>query len=116
MGPPPPSKSTLMKCMAGSCKMDEGEIEYEGEKVVIANPLRDHSGPCQNVYKDTDDSVEEAASEIDSPRKLGSLSIAQMQMVEIAKAVSQPQGADPGRAHVVPDRQRSRVLFRIMWS
>ena len=32
-------KSTLMKCMFGIYKMDEGEIEYEGEKVTIPTPL-----------------------------------------------------------------------------
>ena len=32
-------KSTLMKCMFGIYKMDEGEIEYEGEKVNIPTPL-----------------------------------------------------------------------------
>ena len=39
MGENGAGKSTLMKCMCGIYKMDEGEIEYEGEKVVIANPL-----------------------------------------------------------------------------
>ena len=39
MGENGAGKSTLMKCMFGIYKMDEGEIEYEGEKVVIANPL-----------------------------------------------------------------------------
>lgn len=28
-----------MKCMFGIYKMDEGEIEYEGEKVTIPTPL-----------------------------------------------------------------------------
>ena len=39
MGENGAGKSTLMKCMFGIYKMDEGEIEYEGEKVVVANPL-----------------------------------------------------------------------------
>ena len=33
MGENGAGKSTLMKCMFGIYKMDEGEIEYEGEKV-----------------------------------------------------------------------------------
>ena len=37
MGENGAGKSTLMKCMFGIYKMDEGEIEYEGEKVVVAN-------------------------------------------------------------------------------
>ena len=39
MGENGAGKSTLMKCMFGIYKMDEGEIEYEGQKVTIPNPL-----------------------------------------------------------------------------
>ena len=39
MGENGAGKSTLMKCMFGIYKMDEGEIEYEGEKTNIPNPL-----------------------------------------------------------------------------
>ena len=125
MGENGAGKSTLMKCMFGIYKMDEGEIEYEGEKVVIANPLDalgrgiamvhqelqpipartvaeniwlgryptkkigpitivDHS----KMYADTDALLKKLKLQINSHAKLGSLSIAQMQMVEIAKAVS----------------------------
>ena len=125
MGENGAGKSTLMKCMFGIYKMDEGEIEYEGEKVVIANPLEalgrgiamvhqelqpipartvaeniwlgryptkkigpitivDHS----KMYADTDALLKKLKLQINSHAKLGSLSIAQMQMVEIAKAVS----------------------------
>ena len=38
MGENGAGKSTLMKCMFGIYKMDEGEIEYEGEKVTITTP------------------------------------------------------------------------------
>ena len=125
MGENGAGKSTLMKCMFGIYKMDEGEIEYEGEKANIPNPLEalnrgiamvhqelqpipartvaeniwlgryptkkygivtvvDHA----KMYKDTDELLKKLKLDIDPHAKLGSLSIAQMQMVEIAKAVS----------------------------
>ena len=125
MGENGAGKSTLMKCMFGIYKMDEGEIEYEGEKVVIANPL-DALGrgiamvhqelqpiPARTVaeniwlgryptkkygivtvvdhakmYKDTDELLKKLKLDIDPHAKLGSLSIAQIQCVEIAEAVS----------------------------
>ena len=125
MGENGAGKSTLMKCMFGIYEMDEGEIEYEGEKVVIANPLEalgrgiamvhqelqpipartvaeniwlgryptKKYGPITVVdhakmYKDTEELLKKLKLEINPRAKLGSLSIAQMQMVEIAKAVS----------------------------
>ena len=125
MGENGAGKSTLMKCMFGIYKMDEGEIEYEGQKVNIPTPLDalnrgiamvhqelqpipartvaeniwlgryptkkvgpitivDHS----KMYADTDALLKKLKLQINSHAKLGSLSIAQMQMVEIAKAVS----------------------------
>ena len=125
MGENGAGKSTLMKCMFGIYKMDEGEIEYEGEKANIPNPLEalnrgiamvhqelqpipartvaeniwlgryptKKAGPITIVdhakmYKDTDALLKKLKLDINSHAKLGSLSIAQMQMVEIAKAVS----------------------------
>ena len=125
MGENGAGKSTLMKCMFGIYKMDEGEIEYEGQKVTIPNPLEalnrgiamvhqelqpipartvaeniwlgryptKKAGPITIVnhakmYKDTDELLKKLKLDINSHAKLGSLSIAQMQMVEIAKAVS----------------------------
>ena len=125
MGENGAGKSTLMKCMFGIYKMDEGEIEYEGEKVNIPTPLdalnrgiamvhqelqpipartvaeniwlgrypTKKAGPITIVdhakmYKDTDELLKKLKLDIKSHAKLGSLSIAQMQMVEIAKAVS----------------------------
>ena len=125
MGENGAGKSTLMKCMFGIYKMDEGEIEYEGEKVNIPTPLDalnrgiamvhqelqpipartvaeniwlgrypiKKAGPITIVdhakmYKDTDDLLKKLKLDINSHAKLGTLSIAQMQMVEIAKAVS----------------------------
>ena len=125
MGENGAGKSTLMKCMFGIYKMDEGEIEYEGEKVTITTPLdalnrgiamvhqelqpipartvaeniwlgrypTKKYGPVTVVdhakmYKDTEELLKKLKLEINPHAKLGSLSIAQMQMVEIAKAVS----------------------------
>ena len=125
MGENGAGKSTLMKCMFGIYKMDEGEIEYEGQKVTIPTPLdalnrgiamvhqelqpipartvaeniwlgrypTKKAGPITIVdhakmYKDTDDLLKKLKLDINSHAKLGTLSIAQMQMVEIAKAVS----------------------------
>ena len=125
MGENGAGKSTLMKCMFGIYKMDEGEIEYEGEKVNIPTPLdalnrgiamvhhmdyliwartvaeniwlgrypTKKAGPITIVdhakmYKDTDELLKKLKLDIKSHAKLGTLSIAQMQMVEIAKAVS----------------------------
>ena len=125
MGENGAGKSTLMKCMFGIYKMDEGEIEYEGEKVSIPTPLdaldrgiamvhqelqpipartvaeniwlgrypTKKAGPITMVdhakmYKDTDDLLKKLKLDINPHAKLGTLSIAQMQMVEIAKAVS----------------------------
>ena len=125
MGENGAGKSTLMKCMFGIYKMDEGEIEYEGEKVTITTPLdalnrgiamvhqelqpipartvaeniwlgrypTKKYGPITVVdhakmYKDTEELLKKLKLEINPRAKLGSLSIAQMQMVEIAKAVS----------------------------
>ena len=39
MGENGAGKSTLMKCMFGIYKMDEGEIEYEGEKSHHPHPV-----------------------------------------------------------------------------
>ena len=125
MGENGAGKSTLMKCMFGIYKMDEGEIEYEGQKVNIPTPLdalnrgiamvhqelqpipartvaeniwlgrypTKKAGPITIVdhakmYKDTDELLKKLKLDIKSHAKLGTLSIAQMQMVEIAKAVS----------------------------
>ena len=125
MGENGAGKSTLMKCMFGIYKMDEGEIEYEGEKVNIPTPLdalkrgiamvhqelqpipartvaeniwlgrypTKKYGPVTVVdhakmYEDTSALLKKLKLDINPRAKLGSLSIAQMQMVEIAKAVS----------------------------
>ncbi len=125
MGENGAGKSTLMKCMFGIYKMDEGEIEYEGQKVTIPTPLdalnrgiamvhqelqpipartvaeniwlgrypTKRFGPIVTVdhpkmYKDTEELLKKLKLDINPRAKLGSLSIAQMQMVEIAKAVS----------------------------
>ena len=125
MGENGAGKSTLMKCMFGIYKMDEGEIEYEGQKVTIPTPLdalkrgiamvhqelqpipartvaeniwlgrypTKRFGPIVTVdhakmYKDTKELLNHLKLDINPYAKLGSLSIAQMQMVEIAKAVS----------------------------
>ena len=117
MGENGAGKSTLMKCMFGIYKMDEGEIEYEGEKVTITTPLdalnrgiamvhqelqpipartvaeniwlgrypTKKYGPVTVVdhakmYKDTEELLKKLKLEINPHAKLGSLSIAQMQI------------------------------------
>ena len=103
MGENGAGKSTLMKCMFGIYKMDEGEIEYEGEKVTIPTPLDALNRGIAMVHQELQPIPARTVAEniwlgryptkrlkldINPHAKLGSLSIAQMQMVEIAKAVS----------------------------
>ena len=125
MGENGAGKSTLMKCMFGIYKMDEGEIEYEGEKVTIPTPLdalnrgiamvhqelqpipersigeniyvgrypTKKYGPVtvidhDKMYADAAKVLKEVHLNFDPHAKLGSLSVSQMQLVEIAKAVS----------------------------
>ena len=125
MGENGAGKSTLMKCMFGIYKMDEGEIEYEGEKVTIPTPLdalnrgiamvhqelqpipersigeniyvgrypTKKYGPVtvidhDKMYEDAAKVLKEVHLNYDPHAKLGTLSVSQMQLVEIAKAVS----------------------------
>ena len=115
MGENGAGKSTLMKCMFGIYKMDEGEIYYEGEKVHIKDPLDAlkrgiamvHQElqpipersvaenifvgryPMRSILVDHEKMYEKAAQLNYDPRaKLKTLSVSQMQLVEIAKAVS----------------------------
>lgn len=126
MGENGAGKSTLMKCMFGIYKMDIGEIFYEGEKVVITDPLDAlHQGIAmvhqelqpipersvaenifinrypikktfgfiktidhEKMYKDTEVLLKDVRMNFDPSAKLGTLSVSQMQSVEIAKAVS----------------------------
>ena len=80
MGENGAGKSTLMKCMFGIYKMDEGEIYYEGEKVHIKDPL--------DALKRGIAMVHQELQPYDPRAKLKTLSVSQMQLVEIAKAVS----------------------------
>lgn len=126
MGENGAGKSTLMKCMFGIYKMDSGEIYYEGDKVVINDPLEalnhgiamvhqelqpvpersvaeniylgrypmkkilgaipviDH----EKMYADTELLLRQLHMNFDPRAKLSTLSVSQMQSVEIAKAVS----------------------------
>ena len=119
-------KATLMKCMFGIYKMDEGEILFHGEKVTIHDPMEalkmgiamvhqelqpipartigeniflgrypikkvlgliptvDH----KKMYEDTAALLKRVRMDFDPKAQLGSLSVSQMQSVEIAKAVS----------------------------
>ncbi len=126
MGENGAGKSTLMKCMFGIYKMDEGEIIYEGQKVVIHDPLQalklgiamvlqelqpiPERSVAENIYvgryplkrllgfipvvdhdamyENTRRLLEIVRMDFDPKQKLGSLSVSQMQSVEIAKAVS----------------------------
>ena len=123
MGENGAGKSTLMKCMFGIYKMDEGEIEYEGQKVNIPTPLdalnrgiamvhqelqpipersigeniyvrrypTKKYGPVtvidhDKMYEDAAKVLKEVHLNYDPHAKLGTLSVSQMQLVEIAKA------------------------------
>ena len=126
MGENGAGKSTLMKCMFGIYKMDEGEIIYEGQKVVIHDPLQalklgiamvhqelqpiPERSVAENIYvgryplkrllgfipvvdhdamyENTRRLLQKVRMDFDPKQKLGSLSVSQMQSVEIAKAVS----------------------------
>ena len=126
MGENGTGKSTLMKCMFGIYKMDEGEILFHGEKVTIHDPMEalkmgiamvhqelqpipartigeniflgrypikkvlgliptvDH----KKMYEDTAALLKRVRMDFDPKAQLSSLSVSQMQSVEIAKAVS----------------------------
>ena len=115
MGENGAGKSTLMKCLFGIYKMDEGEVYIDGVKTEIANP-DDELQPipersiAENMYlgrypmknygpvkvvdhatmnKEAEKWLRDVKMDFDPKAKLGTLSIGQMQSVEIAKAVSQ---------------------------
>ncbi len=125
MGENGAGKSTLMKCLFGIYKMDEGEINLNGESVQILNaddalhkgiamvhqelqPIPERSiaenifcgryplrqvGPLKvidhkRMYEEAYELLKQVRMEYDPKAKLGTLSISQMQSVEIAKAVS----------------------------
>ncbi|MBN1265721.1 MAG: sugar ABC transporter ATP-binding protein [Anaerolineales bacterium] len=117
-------KSTMMNILAGELQPDSGCIRYQGEQVLITNPLVSHQmgikivfqelALCPNlsiaenislntVQKEADlrvvqrDKFAEVAKDVlarlgevdmDVHRKVSDLTIAQQQMVEIAKAIS----------------------------
>ena len=147
MGENGAGKSTLMKCMFGIYKMDEGEIEYEGQKVNIPNPLEalnrgiamvhqelqpipartvaeniwlgryptKKAGPITIVdhakmYKDTDALLKKLKLDINSHAKLGTPEHrTDADGGDRKGRLRKLQGADPGRAHLLADRERSRV-------
>ena len=126
MGENGAAKSTLMKCMFGIYKMDEGDIYIDGQKTVISDPLEawdkgismvhqelqpipartigeniflgrypmkkalgfipvvDHD----KMYEDTAKLLKRVRMDFDPKQKLGTLTVSQMQSVEIAKAVA----------------------------
>lgn len=125
MGENGAGKSTLMKCMFGIYKMNEGEMYFEGEKVVINDPLdalnrgivmvhqelqpiparsiaeniftgrypTKKAGPLKVIdHEKMNELAAKALKEVgldyDEKALLGTLSVSQMQLVEIAKAVS----------------------------
>jgi ABC-type uncharacterized transport system ATPase subunit len=114
-------KSTLMKIVYGAVKPDEGEIYYNGERVQVRNPqqaralgismvfqhfsLFDSQTVAENVWIGLDSSlrlsevtqrIREKASEygldIDPERPVHTLSVGEMQRVEIIRALlGEPQ-------------------------
>ena len=96
MGENGAGKSTLMKCMFGIYHMDEGEVIYEGEKVQIKGPLDALNRGIAMVHQELQPIPERSIGEniyvgrypLKKLGPLGSLSVSQMQLVEIAKAVS----------------------------
>ena len=105
MGENGAGKSTLMKCMFGIYKMDEGEIEYEGQKVTIPTPLDALKRGIAMVHQELQPIPARTVAEniwlgryptkhygpvvtVDHAKMYKDTQEAQMQMVEIAKAVS----------------------------
>ena len=125
MGENGAGKSTMMKCLFGIYKMDEGEILLDGKKVEIKSPddAMDHGiamvhqelqpiparSIAENMYlgrfpmkkygpisvvdhkkmnAEAEKWIKDLGMDFNVKKPLGSLSIGQMQTVEIAKAVS----------------------------
>lgn len=125
MGENGAGKSTMMKCLFGIYKMDEGEILIDGKKVEIKSPddAMDHGiamvhqelqpiparSIAENMYlgrfpmkkygpisvidhktmnAEAEKWIKDLGMDFNVKKPLGSLSIGQMQTVEIAKAVS----------------------------
>ena len=145
MGENGAGKSTLMKCMFGIYKMDEGEIEYEGEKVTIPTPLDALNRGIAMVHQELQPIPARTVAEniwlgryptkkLRPHHRGGSPQNVQGHRgaAQEAEAGHQPpckarlpehrsdadggnrqgrfrklQGADPGRAHFLPDRKRS---------
>ena len=125
MGENGAGNATLMKCLFGIYKMDEGEVYLDGEKMNILNPddalhkglamVHQELQPipersiAENMYcgrfptksigplkvidhrkmnEEAEKWLRDVKMNFDPKAKLGTLSISQMQSVEIAKAVS----------------------------
>ena len=114
-------KSTLMKIIYGSVKLDEGSIQYKGQSVQIRNPqqaralgismvfqhfsLFDTLSVAENVWLGLDPSLSlsqvtaritakaaEYGLDIDPSRPVHTLSVGEMQRVEIIRALlTEPQ-------------------------
>ena len=88
MGANGAGKSTLMKVLAGSNPTYTGDVLYNGEVVQIRTPMAAKKLGIQIVYQEVDMAlIPTLTVDIDVTRLCGSLSLAQKQMVLIARAI-----------------------------
>ena len=85
MGENGAGKSTLMKCLFGIYRKDEGHIFLDGKEVNFISPKQALNNGVAMVHQELN---QVRQRNIQDNIWLGKLSVSEMQMVEIAKAVS----------------------------